>query len=387
MPLFTSKYIQMANPGIPDDDFDQIINNDGDNNETKFQKFHELVTRFLRGNEASNYLYRHQINALLGIRNFLNNNPLTPAILVAPVGSGKAGIITLLPYVLNSPKTLILTPSLLVSHELGMQFGIEVGPTGSFYASRHLLSGRERLDQFIEPGTVILHSHDVVTMDSYNLCIVNIQRLSGNSKTRLSSNQQHMEMNKDIQAKLELFTTLIVDEAHHALAQSWTDVINLFKQNPEKHVVFVTATPFSGQSANPLFTLPNGKIQYAHYTTKQDLVDRNIIRSSRHVTLNPSSETIQLILNQHDELNRAVKHKAIVVVSTKREAETLADEFGNVATYYTSDCETDQNLLRFRDEDIVRILVVRRKLLEGMETTSAGCSILLLLGAITKFFL
>lgn len=46
-----------------------------------------------------------------------------PILIVAPTGAGKSGIIVMLPYVLESKKVLILTPSKVISEQLRDEFG------------------------------------------------------------------------------------------------------------------------------------------------------------------------------------------------------------------------------------------------------------------------
>jgi superfamily II DNA or RNA helicase len=50
------------------------------------------------------------------------NNP-NITLVVLPTGSGKSGIAALAPYVLNSSRVLVITPSVIITKQLAIDFG------------------------------------------------------------------------------------------------------------------------------------------------------------------------------------------------------------------------------------------------------------------------
>lgn len=77
-------------------------------------------------NTGETTIHLYQIGAVLAVRNMLESDPANrtkPCLIVAPTGAGKSGMIAMLPYVLESMKVLILTPSAIISNQLAEAFG------------------------------------------------------------------------------------------------------------------------------------------------------------------------------------------------------------------------------------------------------------------------
>lgn len=294
---------------------------------------------------------------------------------MAPTGAGKTGIVALLPYVLASPKVMILSPSLIITNQLEKEFGLRNDiATECFFYQRGILSEND-LNGFLESGKKIDKTESIKNMKKYNLVIVNAQKFGRNSSASLNEPDDSDEEEVGMQLlktkeNFSSFTTLIVDEAHHYPAETWDLIYNQFKG---KQIIFLTATPFRGSECKQLWE--NQKITYQ--ISRQILVDKKIIRPL--IYHNMSSDLVERedgvieyglierqileILDNHDRKEPSVRHKAMVLTSSQDSAEAGAKAI-EVATYYTSDRKTERNLKQFEDSQF-RVIFVCGRLLEG----------------------
>jgi superfamily II DNA or RNA helicase len=89
---------------------------------SKFQRFHQPVVDTLL-TELNNCIYQHQKDALVAIKDYFQvDHQPNIAIVVLPTGSGKSGIASLAPYVLNSRRVLVIIPSIVISKKLFNEF-------------------------------------------------------------------------------------------------------------------------------------------------------------------------------------------------------------------------------------------------------------------------
>lgn len=281
-----------------------------------------------------------------------------------PTGAGKTGIVALLPYVLASPKVMILSPSLIITKQLEMAFGLRNDVAiESFYFERGMLP-ESALNGFLEMGKKIEKTESIFNMEKYNLVIVNAQKFGRNSSASLNEPEDSDDEEVGTQLlrtkeNFASFTTLIVDEAHHYPAETWDLIYREFRG---KQIIFLTATPFRGSDCKELWE--NQTILYR--ISRQTLVDQKIIRPIIFHTFIESKieEQIYDILSQHDRMEPSVVHKAMVLNLTQDEAEEGARTIRG-ATYLTSDKKTSSYLKKF-EESTFRILFVCGCLLEGM---------------------
>ncbi len=95
-------------------------------------------------------IWDKQRQSLLHLRAwFMDRNRSRTALIVLPTGTGKSGIAALIPYVCNSSRVLIITPSEIITKQLIRDFGSGDGP--SFYKVYNLISTAQAPD-FVEPG-------------------------------------------------------------------------------------------------------------------------------------------------------------------------------------------------------------------------------------------
>lgn len=157
-----------------------------------------------------------------------NNPKPKPILIVAPTGVGKSDIIVMLPFVLESHKVLVLTPSKVISEQLRDEFGPFSKESGFL----------EKTDAVRNPECL------------GNLVIVNAQKFGGRATTSLVHNNN--EIGEDVKAFFGNFDTLIVDEGHHYPALTWKRIVAAFSQPVDevmKKIIFLTTTPYRSNSA------------------------------------------------------------------------------------------------------------------------------------------
>lgn len=223
---------------------------------SKFQQYSKSVTEAIE-NDWKAKLYDHQRIAVEKVRaqNLRDEADWTekkitqkePIVVVAPTGSGKSGIIFLLPYVLQSSRVLIITPSKVITDQLAISFGLDSNEC--FLKKAGLCPpDEEKREDFLEKllETVkVINASAQVKPRSGNLVIVNAQKFSGASNSKLVYNNE--EIIPDVKKFFAKFDTLIVDEAHHYPAETWKNIVNAFRENGEKStkkIIFLTATPY-----------------------------------------------------------------------------------------------------------------------------------------------
>lgn len=165
-----------------------------------------------------------------------------PAILQIPVGGGKTGIMTTLPFGIASGRVLIITPNLTILK--GVAAALDVSDPRCF------LRARKVLKSFTSgPYRAVLNGknaniHDCVRS---HFVVTNIQQLA-------SSADRWLPVFPD-----GFFDMILVDEGHHNVADSWRKV---FARFPDAKVVSLTATPFR-TDGEPLVGTPIYRYSYA----------------------------------------------------------------------------------------------------------------------------
>ncbi|MCP5069703.1 MAG: DEAD/DEAH box helicase family protein [bacterium] len=147
-----------------------------------------------------------------------------PAMLVIPVGCGKSGLISVLPFGIATGRVLVIAPNLTIRD--GLAEALDIASTECFWAKTRVLPNFQH-----GPYTAVLDGkdaniHDCVESD---FVVTNIQQLASSADRWLP------------QFPPDFFDMVIIDEGHHSAAESWRKVLRRF---PEAKVVSLTATPF-----------------------------------------------------------------------------------------------------------------------------------------------
>lgn len=170
-------------------------------------------------------LRKPQIQAYQAVHDhFLMEKSTDHALVVLPTGTGKTGLMGIIPYGLAQSRVLIITPQLVIKDSvLG---SLDPDYDKNFWLMTKVFTSRQELPSVIEYETD--QSQDM--LQYANIVIVNIHKL----QKRLSSSLLK-KVPKDF------FDLIIIDEAHHAEAKTWQEAIDYFD---EAKIVKVTGTPF-----------------------------------------------------------------------------------------------------------------------------------------------
>jgi DNA repair protein RadD len=140
-----------------------------------------------------------------------------------PVGCGKTGLITLLPFGCANGRVLVIAPNLTILEHLVAAF--DVTSPDCFYRKSAALTDLRHGPFVAELDAAANHSD----LEAAHVAVTNIQQLAAGGGRWLADLPD------------DFFDLIIVDEGHHNAAPSWQDV---FEKFPEARVISLTATPF-----------------------------------------------------------------------------------------------------------------------------------------------
>lgn len=174
----------------------------------------------LRDNKA---IYPHQYDAVVAITNFFGVAKDKPALVVLPTGTGKTGIGILASYVLASTNVLVLTPSEEISRQVFKEFcGGE--SSGESFLAKYGIIGPHEEREVLPVGACVTKTRDLQSSSvrRHELLVVNAHKfgdVDGKKGVPMDS------------FKTDDFDVIIVDEAHHYPAVTWSRVVDYFKQS------------------------------------------------------------------------------------------------------------------------------------------------------------
>jgi len=149
------------------------------------------------------------------------------AIMQIPVGCGKSGVISILPFGIASGRVLVIAPNLTIRKEL--QKVLDVTNKRSCFWHKCKILSPEVMSA--GPYIAVLDGKDanVHDCDRSHIVLTNIQQLASSADRWLP------------QFPDDYFDMILVDEGHHSAARSWMKVFDKFSN---AKVVNLTATPF-----------------------------------------------------------------------------------------------------------------------------------------------
>lgn len=164
-----------------------------------------------------------QIHAYVKAYEYYNGNPENrTSVIVLPTGTGKTGLITILPFGISQGKVLIITPQLTIKD--GILESLSSGPE-NFLLRHQIIESLSSLPPVIE------YSSDTRnTLKEAQIVVLNIHKLQ--------SRLEHSLLKK---VDENYFDMIIIDEAHHSTARTWIEAVNYFKN---AKVIKLTGTPF-----------------------------------------------------------------------------------------------------------------------------------------------
>lgn len=142
-----------------------------------------------------------------------------------PVGCGKSGLASIIPFGIAKGRVLVVSPNLTIKKGLFESFDIS-NRQKCFWRKRGVLSNEDMIGG---PFACTLDTGNISICEKSHFVITNVHQLATNRDKWLS------KFPKDF------FDLIIIDEAHHSAASSWENVIDYFSN---AKVVNMTATPF-----------------------------------------------------------------------------------------------------------------------------------------------
>ena len=145
------------------------------------------------------------------------------AVTVLPTGTGKTAVLQLLPFLWAAKRVLVITPARLVREQIANGF-----------SSLSLLKQLGILDSDLEPPSVHIIKNRIKSIDDWQ----KLRALDVVVTTPMSASPSIADVTTP---PGNLFDLVLVDEAHHTPATSYTELIDAF---PDARKAFFTATPF-----------------------------------------------------------------------------------------------------------------------------------------------
>ena len=289
-------------------------------------------------------------------------------------------------YFCRADRVLIITPSVTISKQTLVQFTPEkredINPVQNrpFLFARNILNGE--IDR--DPRTWAPHSlcalkssRELQNIEQYDLIIANAHKFSDDRTPNRGINID--EINPD------LFSLVIVDEAHHYPAETWRRLVFHFQ---DRKIIFLTATPY-----NAGIYILERKLPCYTYSMENAIAD-GIIRRTRFIdnTQDAGFErreqirgVLQLVRNtleRHDQQDNDHRHKAMILATDQEEARNIATMWNDGAD--NRECLTFvggdpiQNVNTFQNPiSNVRVLVVIYRLTEGFDCRNVSVAAIL----------
>lgn len=147
------------------------------------------------------------------------------AIVQIPVGCGKSGLAAILPLGMSEGRAIIIAPNLTIKN--GLYEAMDVTNRQKCFWRKAGVLAPEQMSA--GPFACTLDSGNMSVANKSHIVVTNVHQLATNADKWLT------------QFSDDFFDMIIIDEAHHAEADSWKKVTTKF---PNAKVVLLTATPF-----------------------------------------------------------------------------------------------------------------------------------------------
>ncbi|WP_245804419.1 DEAD/DEAH box helicase [Shouchella oshimensis] len=208
---------------------------------------------------------------------FLINQSKEHAVAVLPTGSGKTGLMAIAPFGVSKGRVLIITPQLVIKdHVLE---SLDPSSPDNFWLKRGVFNDARSLPVVTEYDK---ETNEEELINS-NIVILNIHKVSQGKNSLINK------------VDSDFFDMIIIDEAHHSPAKSWTDALNYFS---DAKVLKVTGTPFrSDRKEIEGKMVVNVRLGYA--------MREGIVKTLKNFVLKP--ETVYLTIDGDESKTYTIK--------------------------------------------------------------------------------
>lgn len=211
--------------------------------------------------EDNNKLRDPQIEAYIKIREYFNANPNGEALVVLPTGTGKSGLIAIAPYSIATQRVLVITPGLVTKKSVVKTLHpLEE----NFWLNYDVLFDPMDMPVVEEYESDMLQS----SLEKCHVVIANVHKLYKDRETSLINRVPE-----------DFFDMIIIDEAHHSVADTWKYALDYFSEAKKLHV---TGTPYRGDHKE----LPGEEI---HNTPLSEVMALKYVKWLRKQTINNSN--------------------------------------------------------------------------------------------------
>ena len=191
------------------------------------------MEEYFLNEDIDKLIYDHQYEALVAVKRQLVDE-VEPrverpniALVVLPTGCGKTGVAVLAPYVLNSRRVLVLTPSKAISEQIHQAFR-GCNEESMFLVQRGIIR-RDQAQHMRPTATLIDNPNQIRGALHHDLLVITAHQVGGNASVSINNIRD------------DNFDLVIVDEAHHYPAETWRTIVDHF---PNSRRLFLTATPY-----------------------------------------------------------------------------------------------------------------------------------------------
>ena len=386
----------MASKDVEEMDYDQPLR-------PRMSLFEEYGPDVTGRMGRKNRLYSTQLEALDHITEWFSNDMKKnkTAVVQMPTGSGKTGIIACLPYSLGNAvrekkvdldltkPILIIAPGKVILDQLEKS----LNPSAENFLMKRGLINQEEAKYALYSVRSVQSCREVSDLLSFqsNIIIANAQKFKTNPRKPDEATWKSLPNN--------MFSMVIVDEAHHLPSKLWELVIKKFRQ-PSTKVIFFTATPLRADGKEITTDRALKDIGYAYTLSREEAIRQRYIRDvefyaipfasseiSRHYVhtdvvkrLECAKLVLRLtvsLLDKKDEicpLPSGKRHAALIITRDMSEASSvmlnaqrehpglsIAQVHGNVP-------EGDRKAaISYLKEGKIRIIVMVGMLLEGFD--------------------
>lgn len=226
---------------------------------------------------------------------------------VLPVGCGKTGLITLVPFAADARRVLVIAPGLEISEQLERAFHPSE-PKHYFYGKFAVVDSGDQP----EPATIRNQGTIFEDLEDADVVVTNVHQLQG------TENRWLAELPPDF------FDLVLFDEGHHNVAESWRAIRKAF---PEARVVSFSATPTRADGQ-----LMEGKIVYSYSVFRA--IERGYVKRLKAQVLNPrllryvrreGAEEIEVGLEEVRRLGEVDADFRRSIVSSAKSLQTIVD--------------------------------------------------------------